>query len=222
MKRLYILCEGYTEEDFANKILGPYLQSFGVDYVEPFVCETKRTHKKKFKGGASTYGKIKKELLNICGQHPNEMVTTMFDLYGLPRDTPGLGNSPIDVYEKASYIEKAISDDINNRFGNLIFNLILHEYEGLLFSDVSAFESLATTEMIVVLRNIRSEFLTPEHINDSPETAPSKRIKKAFPEYEKTSDAVEIAEQIGIDKISGECRHFAKWITKLTDWAKDV
>jgi hypothetical protein len=219
MKRLYILCEGQTEEDFVRIILNPYLHGVGVDAI-PIQCETKRTPTKKHKGGVSSYGKIKKDLLKLCGEHPNEMVTTMFDLYALPHDTPGLGNKANDIYEKAKHIEKSITDDIDNKFGNMVFSLVLHEFEGLLFSDVSAFENIAEHEAVAILRGVRAAVSTPEHINDSPETAPSKHIKRAIPDYSKISDGIDVAEQIGIDKILSECRHFANWLAKLTAWAK--
>ena len=220
MKRLYILCEGQTEEDFISIILGPYLQNVGVIAV-PIICATKRTPTRKYKGGVSSFGKIKKELMRLCGEHPNEMVTTMFDLYALPQDTPGIDNALKDVYEKVEHIENAISDDIGNKFGNMVFSLVLHEFEGLLFSDVSAFENIADNEAVAILRNVRAAVPTPEHINDSRETAPSKHVKRAIPNYSKISDGIDVAEQIGINKISTECRHFANWLAKLTSWAKE-
>ena len=76
MKRLYILCEGQTEEEFVYSILNPYLQSVGI-YAQPIICTTKRTPAKKYKGGVSSFSKVKKELQRLCGEHPNEMVTTM-------------------------------------------------------------------------------------------------------------------------------------------------
>ena len=221
MKRLYILCEGQTEEDFVNIILSPYFQNIGV-IVTPIICATKRTSTRKYRGGVSSFGKIAKELQRLCGEHPNELVTTMFDLYAFPYNALGLKNIPSDVYEKAAYIEKSIADEIGNKFGNMVFNLVLHEFEGLLFSDVSAFESVAENdEAVVTLRGIRAAVPTPEHINESPETAPSKHIKKAMPDYSKPMDGIDIAEQIGIDKIASECRHFANWLAKLTAWAKE-
>ena len=103
MKRLYILCEGQTEEDFVNIILNPYLQNAGV-IVIPIICTTKRTPFKKYKGGVSSFPKVKKELQRLCGEHPNELVTTMFDLYAFPYDALGLENIPNDVYNKVEYI----------------------------------------------------------------------------------------------------------------------
>ena len=37
MKRLYILCEGRTEEDFVSIILSPYLRNMGVISI-PIIC----------------------------------------------------------------------------------------------------------------------------------------------------------------------------------------
>ena len=221
MKRLYIFCEGQTEEDFVSIILGPHLQNLSV-IVIPIICTTKRTPIKKYKGGVSNLVKIKKELQRLCGEHPHEMVTTMFDLYAFPYDTLGLDNIPSDIYDKVEYIQKSITNEIGNRFGNMVFNLLLHEFEGLLFSDVSAFKNIADNESVAILRSVRAAVPTPEHINESPETAPSKQIKRVIPDYSKVSDGIDIAEQIGIDKIASECRHFANWLAKLTDWAKEV
>ena len=220
MKRLYILCEGQTEEEFVNTILNPYLQGVGV-YAQPIICTTKRTPTKKYKGGVTSFAKIKKELQRLCGEHPNELVTTMFDLYAFPYDVLNLSNIPTDVYDKAEHIEKAITDEIGNSFGNMVFSLILHEFEGLLFSDVSAFENIASRETVAILRGIRAAVPTPEHINESPETAPSKHIERVIPDYSKPTDGIDVAEQIGINKIKNECRHFTNWIDKLTAWAKE-
>jgi len=220
MKRLYILCEGQTEDDFVNIILSPHLQTIGVAAI-PIICETKRVAGKKFKGGVSTFGKIKRDLLRLCGEHPNEMVTTMFDLYALPQDTPGIGVAISDVYAKVEHIEKAIYSNIGDRFNNLYINLVLHEFEGLLFSKVDAFESIADNSALTALQLVRTTVQTPEHINDSKETAPSKRIENILPRFSKVRDGVAIAEQIGIERITSECRHFADWLSKLTAWAKE-
>ena len=219
MKRLYILCEGQTEEEFIYSILNPYLQNVGI-FAQPIICMTNKTPTKKYKGGVSSFSKVKKELQRLCREHPNEMVTTMFDLYAFPYDALGFENIPKDAYEKAKYIENAIANDIGNRFNNMIFNLILHEFEGLLFSDVSAFGIAADQEAVAFLQSVRNAEPTPEHINESPETAPSKQVEKAIPDYRKPTDGIDIAEQVGIEKIISECRHFANWVAKLTALAK--
>jgi len=64
MKRLYILCKGPTEEDFVNILLSPYLQNMGVTTIS-IICTTKRTSTRKYKGGVSSFGKVKKELQRL-------------------------------------------------------------------------------------------------------------------------------------------------------------
>jgi len=146
MKRLYILCEGQTEYDFISMILSPYLQSIDV-IVIPIICTTKITPTKKYKGGVTNFTKIKKELQRLCGEHRNEMVTTMFDLYAFPYDALDLQDIPTDVYAKVKHIERAISG------------------------------------------------------------------------FSKVTDGIDVAEIIGIEKITAECLHFANWLAKLTTWA---
>lgn len=53
----------------------------------------------------------------------------------------------------------------------------MYEFEGLLFSDPQRFASgIDQLQLATAFSAIRKEFDTPEEINDSPMTAPSKRI----------------------------------------------
>ena len=89
MKTIYIYCEGPTEESFINAVLYPYFLGMGI-YVCPIVCETRRDANRKYRGGVSRYAKVKNELMILCKSHPHEYVTTMFDYYAMPSDTPGI------------------------------------------------------------------------------------------------------------------------------------
>jgi len=102
-----------------------------------------------------------------------------------------------------------------------MFNLTLHEFEGYLFSNTEAFANIASKSQVNELANIRRRHDTPEHINDKFETAPSRRILGILPKYQKMQDGISIAENITVDRIAAECRHFAIWLAKLTAWAKD-
>ena len=42
MKRVYILCEGQTEEAFINELLGPYFANLSI-YITPIIYTTKQT-----------------------------------------------------------------------------------------------------------------------------------------------------------------------------------
>ena len=216
MKNLYIYCEGQTEESFINKVLYPYLFNIGICVI-PIICTTKRTKTEKFKGGITNYQKIRNELLILCKQHKNEMLTTMFDYYGLPENTPGIEDISGNLYTRVSRIEKAIEADIN--MPNLFFNLIVHEFEGLLFTETSAFQSITDNATVAKLQEVKDGFDSPEYINNSVDTAPSKRIESLIPNYAKILNGIIISERIGIDAILSQCEHFRDWITKIKSFA---
>jgi len=206
MKRMLVYCEGPTEENFTKEILSKYFLGLNV-IVTPIGA-----------GGVSKYSIIKNDLTRICKGDKTAFVTTMLDYYGLPKDTPGIDNTSGNLYQKAQCIEAAITKDIGV---NLCVNIVLHEFEGLLFTNTSAFRDVASEKQIQELQKISDSFETPEHINNSYDTAPSRRIKKIVPSYAKVSDGTKVAGDIGIDGIAAKCKHFANWITKLTDWARE-
>jgi len=76
--RLIIYCEGPTEESFINTILYPYLLPRNI-FVTPIT-----------KHGVENHIIMKNQLLKICKDHSSATITTMFDYYGLPDNTPGI------------------------------------------------------------------------------------------------------------------------------------
>ena len=217
MIRIYVLCEGQTEESFVKELLFPYFFQYDITLI-PIICLTKREYSGvKYRGGVSKYEKIKKELIMLCKSHPSEYVTMMFNFYRMPLDTPGFSSIPYfgnQIMEKAIYVEDKIKQDIKER--NFIPNILMHEFEGLLFSSPVAFSYCnLSTDILDQMREIRNEFESPEHINDGINTAPSKRILALYPAYNKVADGVNIAKDIGLSKISAECCHFAAWLDKI-------
>ena len=211
MKRLIIYCEGPTEESFINNVLAPHL-GYSAISVTPIVYESSRTPLKKHKGG-NYYPKIKKELSRLCKSDPTAVFTTMFDYYGLSDNTPGVSTASGNIYEKAQHVERAIETDLGTK--NLFFNLAMHEFEGLLFTDTAAFANITDADGITKLEKIKTSFDTPEHINNSVETAPSKRIENIIKTYSKITNGTIIAERIGITAIAAECKHFSNWLAKI-------
>ena len=209
--RLYVLCEGPTEERFVKELLAPYLLNDSI-YITAINL-----------GGVSRYAKIKKALETLCKGDTSAYVTTMLDYYKLPKDTPGK-YTVMDAFEDAKSINTAVNTDLGG-CRNLFINLIVHEFEGLLFSDVSAFagEAKASEKDLLELARIKNDpkFPTPEHINDSEMTAPSKRILNILPGYVKTLNGLTIAKRITIEKIAEECPHFRAWIEKIKALAKE-
>lgn len=93
----------------------------------------------------------------------------------------------------------------------------LHEFEGLLFSDISVFPRNFTKEQLDFpqLERAVNDFKTPEEINNSPATAPSERLKKAINGYDKVTDGAFLALEIGLETIRKKCILFNEWIERL-------
>jgi len=147
----------------------------------------------------------------------------MIDYYGLGQGFPGtplpanLGN-----IQKVERIECAIKDDICDRIPDLspdvrlIPYLSLHEYEGLLFSDPDALaQALNQPNLAHRFRQIRNDFPTPEDIDDSPETAPSKRVIAIYSAYRKVIEGTLAARAVGIERMRQECEPFRHWLERI-------
>ena len=209
MSRVLVFVEGQTEETFVRDLLVPYFSRLGI-YLTPILAQTSPGHK----GGIVSYGKVKHQLTRLCRQDQGAYVTTMMDYYGLPNDFPGLDGHVPDAHEQVVRLELALQQDIDAP--NFIPNLMLHEFEALLFSAPEKFaEWLDDQALLAPMAAIRAAFATPEHINNSPQTAPSKRILALVPHYKKTVDGPLIAEDIGLDAIRAQCPHFNNWIERL-------
>ena len=214
MKYVLILVEGQTEEHFVKNVLRDHLSAHGV-WITPTILTTKRVkHGPDFKGGVTSYAKVKRESRRLLGNTSTALVTTMFDLYALPGDFPGRADAGGAPLEKAHHIEQAFTQDIGHpRFAG---HLSLHEFEGMLFSEppqiARALNDPGTTGD---LQRIRDGFATPEDINDDQRTAPSKRITAVFPAYSKVLFGALIAERIGLQTIRRECPHFSNWLARL-------
>ena len=97
----------------------------------------------------------------------------------------------------------------------------MHEFEGLLFSDPDQFaQSLGKPDLAPELRGIRQEFQTPEDINDSPDTAPSKRVLNLYRGYRKPVDGVQAMAELGLDTVREACPLFNAWVGTLEQQAR--
>jgi len=204
MKRLLVYCEGETEEGFVKEVLAPYLYACNIN-AQPIGAR-----------GVSKYSIIKKELLRLCKSNPTATITTMLDYYGLPAETPAMATATGALYERVTQIETAVENDLGN-LRNLLFNLTVHEFEGLLFSNPTAFNIVANEKAVVTLTKIKNDFESPEHINQSYDTAPSRRILKVIPAYMKIRDGTLVAKALGIEVIAEQCPHFSRWLAKIKE-----
>jgi len=219
MIRGYVVCEGQTEETFIRDVIAPILANQQI-YLTARLIPTSKNNK----GGALTYERVKRFIINSL-KEDNVFITTFFDLYALNNNFPNFSDSQkqADVYNKATAFEQAFKDDIikeNSSFAPRFFPYIQpYEFEGLLFSDITKLTEIESTWVMATnsLQAIRDSAETPEHINDSPQTAPSKRLESHLknPSYRKTLHGTLAIEAIGIDKLLAECYHFADWYNQL-------
>ena len=228
MARLMIHVEGETEEAFVNELLSAHLHNFGYEHVSARLIGNARLRERR--GGIRAWSTVKKDILNHLKEDSGCLATTMVDYYGLPqtgdRAWPGraeAGNLPFD--QKAARVERSLLADIAQELGNqfearrFIPFVVMHEYEGLLFSDCDAFaEAIARPQLGQRFREIRRQFATPEEIDDSPVTAPSKRVEALVAGYQKPLLGTLAALKMGLDKIRGECPHFRDWLDRLEAW----
>jgi len=209
MIRVHVFCEGQTEETFVNEVLKDHFSTMEI-WSTPIVIRTS----KQSKGGAVSYGKIKRQIEQKCKEDQSAWITTLLDFYGLPSGFPGMQIPHNNSLEKVQTIVSEFKRDIDQL--NFIPNLVLHEFEGLLFSDPVAFSKYFNeAEIVEKLMAIRQQFDSPEQINDGQQTAPSKRILSLCDRYEKVLHGTLIALDIGLATMRRECPFFDGWIKTL-------
>lgn len=218
MTRVNIIVEGSTEETFANDILSPYLANRGV-YIKARSVQTSRHGDRIYRGGMTSYLKAKRDIITWNKEDPNAYLSTMFDLYALPVDFPGVTESDriSDPIEKAQFIQNKIQEDIN--IPKFIPYIQLHEFEALLFSSPEEIDNcmglFKENGRLEILNRIKNSYPTPEHINNSPETAPSKRLLSTYDSYDKVFLGSLISGLIGLETIQNNCSHFRSWLNRL-------
>lgn len=217
MSRVVVIVEGPTEESFVGGPLAEALWPNQV-YLKPIILGIPG-----HKGGRTNYARVQKDLLRLLKQDRSAYCSTMIDFYGLGPGFPGAPlTSGLTNIARAERIERGILDDICGRIPDLrpdvrlIPYLSLHEYEALLFSDPAAFaRGIKQPNLARSFQAIRDGFASPEDIDDSPVTAPSKRVIGIYSAYRKVIEGTLAARAVGIETMRQECAHFRWWFEKL-------
>lgn len=223
-RQVIFYVEGYAEMEFVNEIVGPHLNDLGIVWHRPILVANSVRKDRIARGGVRKYGPIRKDLQRLLSQFGGAdfIFTTILDYYGLPDDFPG-GKAPkpgvLTPLAKAQAMEQAWQNDIGDqRFRP---NLLLHEYETLILARPESLLAAypGTGEIIEDLRQDIVAFQNPEDINDNPETAPSKRIIRAFEahqgRYDKVAGGALAILELGLDVIRQRCPKFDGWMNML-------
>lgn len=217
MTRVFIVVEGQTEEKVVKVLLDPHLAAIGV-FVFPIIVATSRERGsgRKNKGG-NGWSHWRNDLLQLSRQHhgADVRITTLLDLYGLDSDFPEYAKLPADVdtVARAERLEAAMKKAVDDR--RFMPYIQRHEVEALVLVDLDPLADIVEAGNGVAALRADIAGLEPEAVNEGPETAPSKRLKRFVPEYRKTLHGPLVLEAIGLPRLRAACPRFDRWVASL-------
>ncbi|OIP83304.1 MAG: hypothetical protein AUK44_05825 [Porphyromonadaceae bacterium CG2_30_38_12] len=213
MKRLIIICEGETEQEFCKDVLYNHFFSRDIVIETPLI--------KKSMGGIVAWEHIKSQILLHLKE--DVTVTLLIDYYGIKNyhNFPKWAESKtiVNKIDRMTFLENAMKEDIDDvvRF-RFIPYIQLHAFEGLLFNNIETFKgNIPDNEFTNILELERTINLhaNPELINDGLTTAPSKRLESLIKGYNKIVYGAILAEEIGLERLRAKAVRFNEWIAKL-------
>jgi hypothetical protein len=215
VRHLHILCEGQTEEMIASDVLQAHFASAHT-YVTWSVLAIKRPAiGPAFKGGVSTWPKLARELHLLLHDSSTTALTTLLDYYAFPPEAPGMVDRPHgSPHDRVRHVESALAKAIDDpRF---VPHLVLHETETWVLADCGRLGELMGDPgpAAELARAVHLES-GPELVNDGVDTAPSKRIVSAYPQYAKTIDGPLVIAETGLGAIRAACPHADDWLREL-------
>ena len=219
---IMVIVEGPTEQRFIQDVLAPYLGAKNV-FMRPIILS-----KPGQKGGDVRFARAKNDIARYLKQRNDAYVTLLVDYYGIGRDWPGLDAirqdaSPSEIANTiCQATQRAIDADLADYRSDIRFvpHITVHEFEALLFSETAILASAIQVEQQRVDAVIQ-ECGEPEAIDNSPQTAPSKRIEQLYNRFKKTSNGIAIAQAIGIDRMRDKCPVFHGWLSRLESLAEN-
>ena len=226
MTRLLVHVEGLTEERFVNDLLAPHLYKRGFTVVSARLLGNAR-QRGHHRGGIRAWNTVRKDIVYRLREDSACIATTMVDYYGMPKDGarawPGRSQATgLPFPKRAETVQGALSEDVSREMGSgfnpkrFIPYVVMHEFEALLFSDCDGFSrGVGQPDLAQAFQAIRDEFNSPEEIDDSPVTAPSKRIETLVPRYQKPLLGNLAALEIGLEAMRIACPQFRIWLNRL-------
>jgi hypothetical protein len=216
------LVEGATEEDFVNEVLRNHLAHKGVLVDATGIGESRARR------GIVPWISALRNVRAFLKSDQSAYVTTFVDYYALPSSWPGRDEAAAQPYDKRSAflsgrLVAAMAAELGDRWRpeRFIPFVMIHEFEALIFSDAAgAARAWAQPDAEAALSAIRQSFPSAEAINDSPETAPSKRLEAVFTElrighYDKRTHGNIAALELGLGTLAAACPQFGSWLTRL-------
>lgn len=221
IRRALILVEGHTEERFVTQCLSPYLLARGLAIRATIVNSKRVVDGPSYKGGVDNYDKVHNHLQLLFRDTNAVVITTLFDYYRLPTNFPGMSDRPPgSARSRCEFVEASWATRVHER--RFVPHVVLHELEAWVYVDPSSLDPKMfddNADVVKAIADTAKAYASPEDINEGPQTAPSKRLKKAWGAYQKTIHGPRAITAIGIDRIRATCGHFDRWLSRLEDIA---
>jgi len=222
-KRLFIYCEGQTEEMFVERLLRNHLAHHGVKVERPELCATSLDPQGQ-RGGFVNWDAIEFDLKQTFADDldPNLRFTTLLDVYRMPPKLLTMSGftGPVTTPADVETVEKTIEDVFSeSRFKAYLQR---HELEALLLADTDALERVfhRDTAGLQTMRTDIAGFANAEDINHGPTTHPAARLAAAVDGYEdlKASNAYFVLAEAGLETVRAKCPRFDEWLKQWEAW----
>ena len=187
--QITVICEGKTELNFVKYVLNAFFINQKIHFLP-----------------IDMMGKVSTDrIIAYAKRAKTKIVTTLVDYYGYKNP---------DKLAREELLDR-LKSSVDNSF--FIPYVQMHEIEALWFSDIDKIveKMNADKNQKKSLELIIQKYPNPETINNSINTAPSKRLEKIFIGYDKPRDGINIAKEINLDTIRAKCPIFNGWIDTL-------
>lgn len=212
MKKLIIICEGQTEQEFCDKILKDHFFAHNTNIEYPIILHSG--------GGIVKWQHLKRQIDLHHATDNQAFITTFIDYYGIEQHHgfPDWTSAHLETDKsiRMTILETGMRNSLDAPLqAKFIPNIQLHEFEALILSDSTVFGSyydpheFNNTALTALCSN------PPESINNGLTTAPSKRLQTHIPIYDKVTDGPELAKLIGLGTIRVKCPRFNDWLVQL-------
>ena len=221
MLDILVLCEGQTEREFCNQVVAGPLARNNIALAGTLVGKPQRKH-----GGIRPWPVYRAELLRLAKERADRHLAVLVDYYAMPNSWPGRAASRSQpVSNRGIHVEGLLEADLSNQLHGRFHPCVqLHEFESLLFVDPAA------TAFIIAAsgRGLNDRYIAQrmeaikaecggsvELINDAPDNAPSKRLIKLMPNYDKVAWGVTAAADTSIPKLMAGCPWLNRWLSGM-------
>jgi hypothetical protein len=216
--RLFLVVEGRTEELFVRDVLAPHLAGRAVAATPIQVATARERAGHKYRGGGH-WKHWERDLRRLVAEHRGSDVrfSSLFDLYGLPEDFPRLREHAAerDTLRRAELLQAAMAARIDDwRF---IPYVQRHEFEALVLASLDGLVGFLDAAGVRGVDELRAALVgaAPEDVNEGESTAPSKRLLRTIPGYQKTLHGPLAVEAAGLASIRARCPRFDAWVGVL-------